>query len=494
MKTKKYLELIPIACMLLTLFFVNRGEGADPKTAKLAIIPEIKANKSSFFYIDFERFPRERKTLPVGVFDSGTGGLTVLDSILELDQFNNKTHEKGADGIPDFISEYFIYLGDKANMPYGRYDSEGKSDFLRELIIKDVQFLLGRKYYDSPTHTRPGTDKKPAKAIVIACNTATAFGFDTIMEALGEWGLDIAVFGIIDAGSKHAAASLTGKKGAPVIGVFATEGTCASGGYPGAIKKCVPGSFAVIQQPGFGLAGAIDGDAAYIDPGAEKVRGKGNYYGPGLNHPGYPIDLNLWQEYNFNTGNELLVRKDSRGNMVEIELNSIANYIKYHVTHLVKTMLNRYPDRRLESVILGCTHYPFFEKEIREHFTYLKNLDGKYDKIISEHLTLIDPALSLAVELYRYLARNHLMGSSANQNSRFYISVPNPLLAGNQINESGDFPYAYKYGRAINTGRQFVKRVPFSPKWIKADVLRRIKDKMPGIYQMIFNPKKENHQ
>jgi hypothetical protein len=145
----------------------------------------------------------------------------------------------------------------------------------------------------------------------------------------------------------------------------------------------------------------------------------------------------------------------------------------------------------LESVILGCTHYPFFEEEIREHFTYLKNLDDKYNKIISEHLTLIDPALSLAVELYRYLTQNHLMGGKRNENSQFYISVPNPLLEENQINESGEFPYAYKYGRSINTGRQFVKRVPFSDKWIKADVLKRIKDKMPGIYKMIFKAKLE---
>jgi hypothetical protein len=176
---------------------------------------------------------------------------------------------------------------------------------------------------------------------------------------------------------------------------------------------------------------------------------------------------------------------------VEIELNSIANYIKYHVTHLVVTMLNQYPDRRLESVILGCTHYPFFEKEIREHFTYLKQLNEKYNGIIPETMTLIDPAFSLAVALYRYLTQNQMVGSKGNENSRFYISVPNPLLEENQINENGEFPYAYKYGRSINTGRQFVKRVPFSDRWIKEDVLRRIKSKMPGIYKMIFKAKLE---
>ena len=51
------------------------------------------------------------KQLPIGVFDSGTGGLTILQAILTLDTFNNKTGESGGDGIPDFSNEAFQYLG-----------------------------------------------------------------------------------------------------------------------------------------------------------------------------------------------------------------------------------------------------------------------------------------------------------------------------------------------------------------------------------------------
>jgi hypothetical protein len=198
--------------------------------------------------------------------------------------------------------------------------------------------------------------------------------------------------------------------------------------------------------------------------------------------------MNRWKAYNFNPGNELLVQKDSNGNIVKIELNSAANYIKYHVTQMVVKMANKYPNRRLESIILGCTHYPFFEKEIMDHFIYLKHLNDTYDRIISENLTLIDPALSLAIELYEYLSQNHLIGSGGNQKSEFYISVPNPLLAENRMNEAGEFPFSYKYGRSINSGFRFVKRVPFSSKWIKEEVLKRIKAKMPNIYKMIFSP------
>ena len=95
-----------------------------------------------------------------GVFDSGTGGLTVLNSILELDEFNNISHSPGSDGLADFDSEHFIYLADEANMPYGRYNGEGKADFLRELVIKDVRFLLGNSYYTSPGDSIEKDDKE----------------------------------------------------------------------------------------------------------------------------------------------------------------------------------------------------------------------------------------------------------------------------------------------------------------------------------------------
>jgi len=495
MKYEKQLKVIASIFTLL-VFWVNCGKVAEKPTKsidKFQIISDIKSNKNSPFYIDAEKYPVDRKALPIGVFDSGTGGLTVLNSILTLDNFNNNTHETGGDGVPDFISERFIYLGDKANMPYGRYDGEGKSDFLKELILKDVRFLLGRKYYRLPTDSLAKTGKDPAKAIVIACNTATAFGCDLTREAMKEWGLDVEIMGIIDAGAESVVAVLTGNGDKQIIGVMATQGTCASNGYPRAVKKEFIKRFqhddiGIVQQAGFGLAAAIDGDNNYIDPTAETVRGSQIYQGPGLNHPLYPIEPGLWKEYGFETGNSLLMGKDRDGEIVEVELNSVVNYIKYHVAHLVVNASKTYPDRKLGAVILGCTHYPFFEKEIRDHFIYLKHLNEKYNQIIPGNIVLVDPAEALAVELYSHLKQHNLWcDNCSNKDSAFYISVPNPLLANNQIDENGEFPFTYKYGRFINKGFEFVKRVPFSRQWIKPEVLKRIQSKMPEIYKMIFN-------
>ena len=87
-----------------------------------------------------------KKNLPIGVFDSGTGGLTVMEAMLTLDAFNNVTGKPGADGKPDFDKEYFQYLADQANMPYGNYAAEKKTDLLKEHVVKNMDFLLKQQY------------------------------------------------------------------------------------------------------------------------------------------------------------------------------------------------------------------------------------------------------------------------------------------------------------------------------------------------------------
>ena len=133
----------------------------------------ILKHRNSFYYVDFKNYPSNDPALPVGVFDSGTGGLSVLADIVQHEEL---THES------------YIYMGDLANMPYGSYSLENNTELLIEHVIKDVQFLLGNKYYRSGNAIYPQTDKKPVKAIVIACNTATAYALDTVKRFLEEAG------------------------------------------------------------------------------------------------------------------------------------------------------------------------------------------------------------------------------------------------------------------------------------------------------------------
>jgi glutamate racemase len=152
------------------------------------------------FSFNPSRFQETLAHLPIGVFDSGIGGLTVLEEILTVDAFHNETFAPGPDGRPDFEDERFIYFGDQANMPYGNYSAADQTDYLRELILKDALFLLGTRY--TIPGLPPRMDKPPVKALVIACNTATAYGLEDLRKMIAALKLPIFVVGVVEAGAR----------------------------------------------------------------------------------------------------------------------------------------------------------------------------------------------------------------------------------------------------------------------------------------------------
>lgn len=213
--------------------FASRALGG-PEDSPLVQHVATHADGKAVWSVDMRSLDGDRSTLPVGVFDSGIGGLTVMEAILSLDAFNNKTLQPGADGVPDFAGERFVYFGDQANMPYGNYPQKGRELFLRDLIVKDAVFLLGRRYHGGGAVK---SDKPPVKAIVIACNTATAFGIEDVRASLRAWHLDVPVIVVVEAGARAVNETLpaTGRSG--TIAVLATVGTCDSGAYPRAIGR-----------------------------------------------------------------------------------------------------------------------------------------------------------------------------------------------------------------------------------------------------------------
>lgn len=131
---------------------------------------------------------------PIGVFDSGVGGLTVAREIMRQ--------------IPN---ESIIYFGDTARVPYGSKSKETVITYSRQI----VDFLL----------------TKNVKAVVIACNTASAFALETIQKEI-----DIPVIGVVKPGAKAAAETTVNHR----IGVIATEGTINSGIYTEFLSKTNP--------------------------------------------------------------------------------------------------------------------------------------------------------------------------------------------------------------------------------------------------------------
>ena len=133
--------------------------------------------------------------LPVGVFDSGVGGLTVLNALVAA--------------LP---AESFIYLGDTARLPYGTKSPETVIRY----AVRAAERLVQRGI----------------KALVVACNTASA----AALPALRERFADLPVIGVVEPGARSAcAASRSGR-----IAVIATESTVAGGAYQREIHALRP--------------------------------------------------------------------------------------------------------------------------------------------------------------------------------------------------------------------------------------------------------------
>jgi glutamate racemase len=370
--------------------------------------------------------------LPIGVFDSGIGGLTVLESLLTLDAFHNDTLQPGADGVPDFVQERFIYFGDQANMPYGNYSAVQRTDYLRELIVKDAIFLLGRRAYPT-AGTAPQFDKPPVKAIVIACNTATAYGLEDIRQAVAAWKIPVIIVGVVEAGARGVLESKT----TGGIGILATVGTCASNVYPRTITRTLGlagQSVPVIAQQGSAtLAGAIEGDAAFPD--------------------------------------------------------SVATYALKEARALAEAYRDSKPTVPLQTIVLGCTHYPLAQEELDTAFITLRQEDAFRD-LIAEHRTFVNPAEATARELFRELAKAKLRLKPGEpcflEHGQFYLSVPRVEEVGIQLSVDGSLDKDYKYSRSPgNLDFEDTKNVPLTPALIPVNSAKLVKERLPAVWRSL---------
>lgn len=397
------------------------------------------ADGRAAYSFDASAYKGDLKQLPIGVFDSGIGGLTVLEAILGLDSFNNETLQPGADGKRDFEKERFIYFGDQANMPYGNYPSSGKEDYLRELILKDAIFLLGKRAWPADGGA-PHFNKPPVKAIVIACNTATAYGLEDIRAAIKGWDIPVIVIGVVEAGARRVAETTNdGKKEA--VAVLATVGTCNANAYPKAIGRAVglAGKLAptVVQQGCISLAGAIEGDPAHLLPSQTAAQ-------------------------------------------------SVASIVRKDVSALVERYRQDGGGPPIGRVVLGCTHFPLVQKEIASAFAALRDSRPADRDLVAEQIEFVNPAELTAKELFRNLASARLRlkagVSSSLDHDTFFISVPNPACPSTKIADNGSLDAAYKYGR--DTGRfdvEDTKNIPMQMIALPKASVSLIRDKLPEV-------------
>lgn len=470
------------------------ANASEQELVTFPIVSTILNDKESIFYLNTAAYPENNPGLPIGVFDSGTGGLTVLEAILTLNAFRNSNHLPGADSLADFISEDFIYLADQANMPYGIYSSEGKSDLLVEHIIKDAWFLLADKYYTDENSVSHVTGKRPVKAIVIACNTATAYGGEYLTEFMEVAGLNIKVLGVIDAGVRGALSCFE-KDVDGTIGIMATIGTVASKGYENAVIRLgkemgFTGNLQVYSQGGHGIAEAVDGEADFINRSLSSPRD--DYRGPSLTDSLYRIDRTLMNAYNFDfSSNRMLCDSDDRENCTVMQINDAENYIRFHLVSLLETMRNSPGSPPMKALILGCTHYPYLTDEIERVLDELRDYkkDGSYlyRHLLAPEVTLVDPSVNVGMELYEFLRDVSLLREQTDSSKRheFYISIPNVKNPNVELDANRRFTYEYKYGRKAGEIQEYVRVVPFSAGNIPSETLERLEKGTPLSFRAI---------
>lgn len=248
-----------------------------------------------------KREQTERKSAPIGVFDSGVGGLTVAREIMRQ--------------IPN---ERLVYFGDTARVPYGNKSKETVTKFSRQI----VRFL----------------ETQNVKAIVVACNTASAYALDEIEQEL-----DIPVIGVVKPGAKVAAQATRNGK----VGVIATAGTISSKIYTEYIQGINPDIYVV-------------GKAC-------------------------PLFVPLVEE----------------------------GLLKDPVTdEIAMRYLSELKDIDIDTLILGCTHYPLIRSTI--------------GRIMGEHVTLVNPAYETARELKELLEKEDLLNpmepALGTNQYQFYVS------------------------------------------------------------------------
>ncbi len=487
-------------------FFCVESEAPAQQATPLAVDDQIKSSQKPTAKHTCRTRPtdvpqRHRLSdLPVGVFDSGTGGLTVLEQILDIDTFCNDTKAfvPEGDSKPDFINERFVFLADQANMPYGNYPAVGKTNLLQELIVQDVRFLTGTNGCPSAWFGKAEPAKPAVKVIVVACNTATAYGKEAIETFLDEQGFDVEVVGVIEAGARDALEIFSDGE-AGTIGVIATKGTALSGAYPAAIRALAAregpfGPINIVQQGAYGLAGAIDGDPSFINRSVDSHRTRNDYRGPSVVCSSAPIDGALLRRYDFDFSDFAVLYDGDARTPSNVQLNSAENYIAYYVVALAEGIRKSLSPRPLRTVILGCTHFPFysdvFRRELTRLYNYKENGRYVYRSVLVPEVKLIDPAFCTAEELHAVLTRNSkhrrtIAAASDTTRAAFFITVPDrndPTLG---LTPQGWFTYEYKYGRSEGVRWSDVRAVPFGRSNVRPEVMRRLARQVPQVRELL---------
>lgn len=453
----------------------NRSNGLLP------IAQKALGDSSSIYYADFPEYPRELSDLPIGIFDCSPDGFTVAERFLTADNFDNITGRSGSDGIADFGGEYFQILYDRANSPYGGYIDAGNPAFLKEQLIRNTLFLMSDRYYNLAVDEYQSGYKDPVKIVIIPSPVADYYALSDIQALLDRSGTGVKAVGVIESSIREALKGVD-EDGNFCVGVLYSPEGVTSREYEAAIRKMasdsgVTGRIQVFNQEGLGIEEALAGNPAYLDTSAKVSRS--GYAGPVTGISYNNINASLFDRYGFDTvGNALLFPAGGR-NISGVQLNSVENYVRYHLVSMVERHRRSGSRVPISSIILADCGYDrlrgVMDRIMVELYNYRRGGIYLYRSSISPDFRFIDPAECAVSEAYRILREDGNLALRGTKSTLSpFITMPSSSVPADSLDSSGFFRETFLFGRVSGTEDVTTKAVPFTPRYIDAEELGEI--------------------
>jgi len=453
----------------------NRSNGLLP------IAQKALGDSSSIYYADFPEYPRELSDLPIGIFDCSPDGFTVAERFLTADNFDNITGRSGSDGIADFGGEYFQILYDRANSPYGGYIDAGNPAFLKEQLIRNTLFLMSDRYYNLAVDEYQSGYKDPVKIVIVPSPVADYYALSDIQALLDRSGTGVKAVGVIESSIREALKGVD-EDGNFCVGVLYSPEGVTSREYEAAIRKMasdsgVTGRIQVFNQEGLGIEEALAGNPAYLDTSAKVSRS--GYAGPVTGISYNNINASLFDRYGFDTvGNALLFPAGGR-NISGVQLNSVENYVRYHLVSMVERHRRSGSRVPISCIILADCGYDrlrgVMDRIMVELYNYRRGGIYLYRSSISPDFRFIDPAECAVSEAYRILREDGNLALRGTKSTLSpFITMPSSSVPADSLDSSGFFRETFLFGRVSGTEDVTTKAVPFTPRYIDAEELGEI--------------------
>lgn len=449
---------------------------------------------NSVYYGHFEEYPQNLSGLPIGILDCTAGGFDVVETFLKVDGFDNITGNAVSDRIGDFAGENFQFLADIANGPYVGYVRQDNRAYLNEQLVKDALFLMGNSHYNLSMDDFKSGVKEPVKAIVYASDYMDLDGVDVLSRFLERTGTGVVAVGVLRSGIENMVKDFADKEDV-CVGILYPSNALTSRDYESAVRDMAEkagftGTLQVYNQEAVGLAKSILRDSLYVSFSSWVPRT--DYAGPVVGLSYNDIDVSLMDRYNFNrAGNALLTTRSGSG-YSEIQLNSVENYVRYHLVQMVERHRRSGSRVPISAILLVDYRYEgvldIMGQVINELYDYRRDGIYLYRNSLSRDFRFVLPLESAAFSVYTLLRESNMLALSGTKSEfRPFISQPSAGLSAEYTDSTGAMIETFKYGRKVGTEDIYAKEVPFAPRYVDTKTRTYIENSNPLTYSLIRN-------